>query len=222
MKYCNTCSIYIREDKNKCTLCKNSLVHSSKEGFSEDIFPEIPPSYKSHLAIKIMIFISILVMVVSISLNMIFPIRINSPVLIILGIISIWISFLSVLRNRHNVPKNILWQAAVVFVLSIFWDWKIGWSGWSLNYVIPISCVSAMVIMYVTAKIMNLSVRDYIVYTLIDGLFGIIPTLFILFDWVDVYYPSIICVGISILSIAAIFIFQGENIKAELDKRMHI
>jgi len=37
-----------------------------------------------------------------------------------------------------------------------------------------------------------------------------------------VVYPSIISIGFSIISLSAIFIFQGEEIKAEIDKRMHI
>jgi hypothetical protein len=76
--------------------------------------------------------------------------------------------------------------------------------------------------MYITAKILKLSVNDYITYALIDAIFGIIPLSFIIFGWVNVIYPSVISVASSIITLAAIFIFQGDNIKAELHKRMHI
>ena len=76
--------------------------------------------------------------------------------------------------------------------------------------------------MYVTAKIMHLSMKDYITYILLDGIFGIIPVIFLLFDLVNVVYPSIISIGFSIISLSAIFIFQGKEIKAEVTKRMHI
>ena len=91
-----------------------------------------------------------------------------------------------------------------------------------MDYVIPIVSVSAMFVMYVTAKIMNLSVNDYIAYFLLDALFGIIPIIFILLGWINVIYPSAICVAVSIIFLSAIIIFQGENIKAELSKRMHL
>ena len=90
------------------------------------------------------------------------------------------------------------------------------------DYVIPLACVSAMVIMYVTVKIMHLSMSDYITYVLLDGIFGIVPAIFIIFDLVNVIYPSIISVGFSIISLAAIFIFHGREIKTEVTKRMHI
>ena len=51
-----------------------------------------------------------------------------------------------------------------------------------------------------------LSSKDFV----IDAIFGIIPILFIMFDWVNVIYPSIISISLSIISLAGIFIFQGK------------
>jgi hypothetical protein len=115
-----------------------------------------------------------------------------------------------------------MWQVLIVSALAILWDWRIGWRGWSLDYAIPVLCVAAMLVMYVTAKVMKLSARNYIAYFLLGGLFGVIPVLFILFNLVKVIYPSIISVAVSIIFLSAILIFQGDNIKAELQKRMHI
>jgi hypothetical protein len=202
-------------------LCGNALPTDSSEEH-EEIFPRIPPAYERHLAIRIMLFISIVTVVVSFAIYKIFSININWPVFIVFGLLSMWLSLIMVIRKRHNIPKNIMWQVTIVSGLSILWDWRTGWRGWSLDYVTPIACITAMFVMYVTAKIMKLSVRDYITYSLLEGLFGIIPLLFILFGWINVVYPSILCVGISIIFLSAIFIFQGENIKTELSKRMHI
>jgi len=198
------------------------LPEGSEGSLQEEICPVIPPSYESHLAVKIMVFISIVATVASFAVYIIFPTDINWPILVLLGILSMWVSLVVVIRKRHNMPKNIMWQVTIVSALSVVWDWKTGWRGWSLEFFIPIACVTAMLVMYVTAKIMKLSVRDYIAYALLNGLFGIIPGLFILLDWIKVYHASIACIALSIIFISAIFIFQGENIKAELKKRMHI
>lgn len=222
MQYCNHCQVYIREHEERCALCRNTLPDYNIEEKKGEYFPIIRPYYKKHLAIRIMIFISIVSTVLSFAINMIFPSNINWPILFLFGLISTWLGLISVVQRRYHIPKKIIRQVVIVSLLSIFWDWKIGWSGWSLDYVIPIVCIAAMGIMYVTAKIMRLSISDYITYSLIDGLFGIIPLLFILFDWVKVKYPSIISVAISIISLSAIFIFHGEDMKSEMDKRMHI
>lgn len=91
-----------------------------------------------------------------------------------------------------------------------------------MDYLIPILYLAAEVVMYVTAKIKKISIKDYISYALIDGIFGIVPILFIVFKWVKTPYPSIICAAISLVFLMAIFIFQGDYIKSELNKRMHI
>lgn len=221
MRYCQHCKVYIRGNYDRCTLCENILEEDLKEK-SEDVFPDIPPFYKSYLALKIMIFISIVAVVVSFGFNIIFPANINWPTLFMFGIISIWVGLIIIVQKRYHIPKKIVWQVVIISILAVFWDYKTGWRGWSLDYIIPIVCVLAMIIMYITAKIMNLSIRDYITYALLDGVFGIVPAIFIVFDLVNVIYPSIISIGFSIISLSAIFIFEGEEIKVEINKRMHI
>lgn len=222
MQYCSYCGVYIRGNKKNCELCGNSL--STDDGRDENpkIYPDIPPAYEHHLAIRIMLLISIITVVVNFAVYLIFPVNIKWPLFVVFGLLSMWLSLTMVIRKRHNIPKNIMWQVAIVSALSFFWDWRTGFWGWSLDYIIPFACIAAMIVMYVTAKIMKLSIREYIIYSLIDSLFGIIPILFIVFHWINVIYPSIICVGISIIFLSTIFIFHGENIMTELHKRMHI
>ena len=234
MKYCNHCRVHIRGNKKECPLCRNILPEDTGDTYknnrrknaNDEIYPEIPPTYERHLAVRVIIFISVVVIVASFVVYQlfphIFPTDVNWPLFVLFGIISMWLSLTLVIRKRNNITKNITWQVAVVSLLSVFWDWRTGWGGWSLDYVIPVICVAAMLVMYVTAKVMKLSVRDYITYFLLDSLLGIIPILFIIFRWVRVVYPSLISVAVSIIFLSAIIIFQGENIKAELNKRMHI
>lgn len=222
MILCNNCKVYIRDDKTVCPLCGNILPEHNMESKGESIYPTIPPAFERHIAIRILVFISIVAIVVSTITYKIFPTSVNWPVLVLFGILSMWLSITDALRKRYNITKSILWQVVIVSILAVFWDWKTGWRCWSLDYAIPILCIAAIIVMYVTAKVMKLSVRNYIAYFLLGGLLGIIPVLFILFNLVKVDYPSIISVAVSIIFLSAIIIFQGENILAELQKRMHI
>ena len=221
MKYCSHCKVYIRDSRKKCTLCGNFL-SSNGNGGEEVVFPLIPPSYERHLAIKITAFISIIIIVLSFSIDMIFPSKIRWPILVVLGLSSMWIGLFFLIRGKYHMPKKIIQQVAILSLLAIFWDWKIGWRGWSLDFVIPIVFMGGMITIYVIAKIMKLSVKDYITYALIDGLFGIIPFLFMVLGWTKVIYPTIVCVGLSMIFLSALFIFHGKDIIEELNKRMHI
>ncbi len=222
MQYCNRCHVNIRSEKNKCVLCGDTLSIIDSINKYEEIFPEIPPIYNSHLAIRIMLFISFAAMVISFGIRMILPTSINWPIFVVFGVLSMWLSLIFIVRKKNNIPRTIIFQVTIASLLAVFWDWQTGWRGWSLDYLIPILYVAAVIVMYITARITKLSIREYITYAFIDCLFGTIPVLFILFKWVNTPYPSIICVVISIIFLSAIFIFQGENIKMELNKRMHI
>lgn len=222
MKYCNTCRVSIRGMKERCALCGNTLITKDNKAATEEIFPLVPPYYKSDMAMRIMIFISLSAVVVSFTLRMIFPTNFNWPVFVLFGIGSAWLSLAIIILKGKSIPKVILWQVTFIPLIAVFWDWQTGWRGWSLDYLIPILYLAAEVVMYVTAKIMKLSVRDYISYAFLDGIFGIIPILFIVFKWVNTPYPSIICTAVSLIFLMAIFIFQGGYIKNELNKRMHI
>lgn len=222
MIYCTHCKVYIRDDKTICPLCGNILSNVESDSKGEEIYPTIPLDYERHMVIRILLFISIVAIVTSYIIYKMIPADINWPVLVLFGLLSIWLSLTNALRKRYNITKSIMWQVIIVSGLTVFWDWKIGWKGWSLDYAIPILCIAAMLVMYVTAKVMKLNAANYISYFLLGGLFGIIPVLFILFDLVNVDFPSIISVAVSIIFLSAIIIFQGGKIREELHKRMHI
>jgi len=189
---------------------------------SEEVFPEIPVTYHNNVIFRMLIFLSISIIVMSFAVNAMFPTEVNWSMLVISGILCMWISLGVVIKKRNNIPKSIVWQVAIISILAVVWDWRTGWKGWSIDFVIPIACVVAMIVMYVTAKIMHLSVRNFLIYMLMDGIFGIIPFAFLLLNILNYRYPSIICTTVSIISLSAIIIFEGENIKEELNKRMHL
>lgn len=218
---CNHCKVYIRDNNDTCPLCSN-IIPCDKTNHDNEIYPVIPLAYERHMVTRILVFISIVACVVSYIIYSLFPTSVNWPMLVVFGIISMWLSITDALRKRYNITKSIMWQVIIMSLLGIFWDWRTGWHGWAIDYAIPIMCITAIIVMYVTAKVMKVGLKYYIAYFLLGGLFGIVPGVFILFNLVSVEYPSIISVAISIIFLSAIVIFQGENILSELQKRMHI
>lgn len=220
MQYCEHCKVNVRDNRPKCVLCQNPLSDYDEDG--EKKFPNIPIKYDSHLALKILTFLSISTIVVSYAIYILFPVSINWPKYVISTIICIWIILGVIIRKRNNIPKSMIWLVGVLSVIVVFWDFITGFRGWSINYAIPLICVSAMVVLFITARIMNLKPRHYLFYLMIDVFYGFLPLIFILFGWTTVLYPSIICIAVSIISFVALLLFQGDNIKDELKKRMHV
>ncbi|MDD3173909.1 MAG: DUF6320 domain-containing protein, partial [Herbinix sp.] len=190
---------------------------------SEEVFPQIPTIYQEfNLFIRIMILISISTVIISFAVNSIFTKESRWSILIAAGILCMWISLYFILRKKNNIPKTIIWQVVLISILSVLWDRSMGWIGWSIDYVIPTVNVGAMIVMAISAKLLKIGAKDLVIYMFVDGIFGILPIIFVLFGGLNVVFPSIICVASSAISLTAILLFQGDNMKTELNKRMHI
>jgi hypothetical protein len=211
----------IRGDNNYCPLC-GSILSGDKDS-REAVFPYIPTIYQEfNIFIRIIIFVSIAAIIISFAINLIFTRQSRWSLLVAGGVVCMWVSLFFIIRKKNNIPKTIVWQVCLLSIISYLWDLSMGWLGWSLDYVIPAICVVAMIVMAIGAKILKIGVRDLIIYILIDAIFGLVPIIFILLGWLRVLYPSVICVAVSALSLSALIIFEGDNMRSELNKRMHI
>lgn len=221
MQYCDKCRVHLRGSQKVCPLCGGII--SEDDDRTEEVFPIIPTIYQEfNIFIRLMILISISTVIISFAVNFIFTRESRWSLFVAAAILCMWISLFFIIRKKNNIPKTIIWQVVIVGILSVLWDWFVGWHGWSIDFVIPSICVGAMIVMAVSAKLLKTGIQDLIIYMLVDGIFGILPIVFILFGNLHVLIPSVICVAASAISLSALIIFQGDNMKAELKRRMHI
>ena len=74
----------------------------------------------------------------------------------------------------------------------------------------------------VIGRVFRLPWSDYLTYLLIVCIFGLVLNLFLLFDVVNVIYPTLLCIACCAIFLAGLLIFRGEEILFELQKRMHV
>lgn len=221
MQYCDKCRVHIRGSQRLCPLCGN-IIAEGDDG-NEEVFPIIPTIYQEfNIFIRLLILISVSAVIISFAINVIFTKESRWSLLVAAGILCMWVSLFFIIRKKNNIPKTIVWQVVILGILSVLWDLSMGWLGWSIDYVIPAICVGAMIVMAISAKLLKIGVRDLLIYILVDAIFGFVPIIFILLGKLNVVFPSVICVAASAISLSAVIIFQGDDIKAELKRRMHI
>ena len=97
-----------------------------------------------------------------------------------------------------------------------------GYTGWSVDYVLPISLIAAMLAMAVTSRILKLPIEQYIYYMILDIIFALVPLILILTGAVTLIPLSLASVAASVLSLAALVIFEGRAVKAEIIRRTHL
>jgi hypothetical protein len=221
MQKCEKCKVSLKGNYSVCPLCGGIIQKEETENVNE--FPGIPTIYQEfNYFIRLMTLISIVAIVISFAVNLIFMKESTWSLLVAAGIVCMWLSLFLIIRKKSNIPKTILWQVVLLGVLSVVWDVSMGWRGWSIDYVIPSIIVIAIISMAIGAKLLKIGVRDLLIYMLIDAIFGFIPILFIVFGWLNVLFPSVICVASCVISVSALILFEGDNMKSELNKRMHI
>ena len=221
MKYCTKCKVNIVGKRDYCPLCQAPLSGIDEE--QNDVFPRIAPSKNGHsFMFKLLIFISVVTVTVSVALNILMPKGGAWSLFIIGALASVWTTSLTAINKRHNLNKNIVYQVFIISVILIIWDYVTHWKGWSVNYAIPFMCAAAMIFMFVVCKIRKMLINDYVLYIILNGILGIIPIIFILTGLTKVLYPSLICIVTSIISFSALLIFEWDTMISEIKKRLHI
>ncbi|MDI9469410.1 MAG: DUF6320 domain-containing protein [Bacillota bacterium] len=226
---CAVCEVTILGAKRACPLCQNPL---SPDGWCAptDTDPKLPqdawvrvevPEHQ-HLALRILGFVSIALVVSSFVLWWLFPIPIRWPLILLLALASMWLSLASILHRRRRFARIVNLQLSLLVPLAVIWDFAIGWRGWSLDYAIPFLCIAAMGTLYITALSLRLDARDYLIYLLLIAALSLLPLVFLLLDLVSNPLPSLLSVALAVLLFAAIILFQGAAMKAELERRLHL
>jgi len=226
MKTCEKCTVSVSGNFEKCPLCQNTLTGETKkhnEHNEYETFPFIPLAiHKHNLLFRLLILCSVALVIISFIINWMLPKSGLWSLFVVAGVICVWISLLIALRKRHNILKNLAYQVTIISILAVLWDISTGWRGWSVDYFIPIAFASVMAATSVIARILKMPTEVYMVYSILLILYGIIPVIFVLSGLSVIVYPSLICVAGSLLSLAALIIFEGRNMIEELKRRLHL
>lgn len=225
MKYCPRCKVYVDGAKKRCPLCENKLtVKETPCGVREvgTVFPQVPDNSGIYnLCIKIFLLITVIAIVVSVAINYFFHHRGWWSLFVAAALACIWASAGIAIRKRKNILKNVLWQMILISLICILWDKLTGWRGWSVSFVLPITYMTAMLVLVVVNKVMRLWLEDYMIYSLMGCLFGLIPLIFLIFGDLKYRVPSVLCVSASVVFLAVLIIFQGSHMVNELKRRSH-
>lgn len=187
-----------------------------------DVFPEVKQQkFNRNFAIRVISFIAIVVIVLAFTINLMF-FRGMWWALIVAAVTGcLWICASTAIIQRRHIFMAITWQLVFITGALVLWDLCMGWKGWSLDYVIPCDCIISMLTMVVISKIMKIPAEELLFYLVLDAVYGIVPVIFIFTGRLNNIYPSAVCVCASLISIAAIILFEGKNIKGLMSKKFH-
>ena len=147
MKTCPHCHIQVGGDTGYCPLCQNRL--HGEQG-SPWFPPTAPRIHRASLFYKIVAFVVLTLTVVAGAIDFLL---LDTAHLHFSLLILVWgVAGLSVLRvllrRRYNGPRLVFNLLLLVSALIVFTDWFTGYTGYSLDLVVPILCSVTLVCNY--------------------------------------------------------------------------
>lgn len=220
MSHCPDCDADVRGDWRGCPLCGEPLAGGSNPAPAP--WPDVPLRFDSRQVMRVLLLVSVVVIAGAFGALVIFPAPFNGLRLTAFGLAALWLVVVIAVRKRRNVAKSIVYLVVVTSLLSLYGDYLGGWRGWSTTYVIPITCSASIIALLIAVRIARMRPGDYVVYSWLTILMGVVPALFVAFGWVTNPLPSWISVGLSVLMLVAMQAFRGGEIQHELSKRLHV
>lgn len=221
MMCCDKCKMEVIGDLTFCPLCQNEL--RAEGHVEENIYPrQMQQRFNNHTVLKAFGFISLIISIVCVFFNVVIPAQSWWSLIVILCLGFVWMSLGAAIRKHRNIIKYLMYQTLIISIFLVALDYATGRHGWAMTIVVPTILTVAMLLMYVVSKMLHLQVGDYMIYLLLDALFGIIPLLFLLMGQVFSNIPSFICLLTSIISVLGLIIFEGKNMMSELKRRLHV
>ena len=107
-------------------------------------------------------------------------------------------------------------------VLSVLADYVLGFSKWSINYVVPSILTLAGIAVLIIILVNRVHFQTYIIYQFIIGVLGFVPFLLFVFGVVDKPFMSIVATIVSALSLIGTSIFGEKTVRSELKRRFHL
>ena len=219
MYECEQCHVKVRGNVKCCPLCQVELSGTPEK----NIFPKIElQNSLSQKMFRIGLFITLIAVAVCIGINLSRPQDGWWVLFVLAGSACFWFTVRIAMEKWHNVPKNILWQVVILSALAFLWDFKTGYRGWSLEYVLPFLCIGSITSTCLLAYFLKLHTREYILYLILDGVLAVIPLILLLKHKLNVLYPSAICVSVSIILFGGLFLFRRDLFFSEIQRRTHI
>lgn len=219
MLYCPKCMVEIEGKKECCPLCQGEITGEP----GRDPYKRITPGkYTKNFLFRIISFVCAAYIIVAVATNFIVRPDHWWSLIASAGIASIWVTLSIGVTYRKRLFKNITFQLFFITAAAVLWDVAIGWQGWSLDYVLPIACITYMFSIFILSKVISGPQNSYVIYLVLDCVYGAIPLIFILTGVLNVLYPSVICVACSLISIIGLLAFDGKALREEISKKMHI
>lgn len=222
MKKCKRCNVKVNENTEICPLCRTVLTDIDGVN-AEQAYPFIRLNpHKYNIIKRSFIFLSIVSGVTAAITNYLLYNGVMWSVISITAIIYFWVIMTHSIKRNTNIASKILVQVLCAVILTVIMDYSIGYSGWSVNHVIPEIITLANISVLILVIINRMYWHTYVMNQIIIAVLGLIPGVLYLCGLIIIPIPTTIATATSIIVLLGTIIFGDKSIKSELIRRFNI
>ena len=223
MKACNECHIHLAGAPDFCPLCGAAVENAKGVPAPLNRYPNLSGrTRKYNLIYRLLVFLSLLGGGLSVLINLLVPSGFLWSLIVVAALVYLWLTVPPLLRRGINYSRRIMFQVLFTCVLAVALDFIIGYSGWSLNYVVPgllsagIGAIGVMVVFNRT------NWAQYVLYQVQMGVFGFIPLVLYLFGLGNSLVMVLVAASLALATLLVTIVFADRSIKSEFKRRFHL
>lgn len=221
MKYCNRCKVIIENEIDSCPLCKQK-VHKRNETAEND-FPIqkiIGENIVSNI-MRVLVFIFLVLIGTNVVLNLTFSFKTIWAPYFIVVLFYAYLLLRTAMKSYKNIGTIVLINVYMLSIISFILDLVLGFSRWSINYMIPFVVLAGIIALVIFIIIKPMNFLAYFIYMLLIALFGVTLLILLWAGFVTEHLPSVVTAFVSLLTIIGMFMFGDKSAKNEFAKRFH-
>ena len=220
MAKCNTCGIEILDETESCPLCKSILVETDE---LENMYPNARVRMRKLLFLsRVYLFCAILLEALLVSIDMSVPSPFQWSIISGLGLASVYITLRYAILGTSGHQSKIVLMTVLAVLLAVGIDWVIGFSGWSLHYVLPSGILLVDVGILLGMILNRRNWQSYIMCQILMIICSILPAVLIITDYMPGYQMAFLPLFVSVLLFLGTMIIGGRRAWVELKRRFHI
>jgi hypothetical protein len=219
MKTCPKCKIHIGGNPDTCPLCQSTLIGEGEA----PLWPSVEPrARRISLFYKLLAFSLLAACVICVTVDLLVKGTFHWSLIVVLCTLAFLVMLRLMLRRYQNVPRLLFQLLLSVSIVTILCDMYAGYTGFSVNWVVPILCMITLTVNFVLAFVKKSFAENGLVYLLLNILVGVVPYLLLFFFRAGLPLVWVICLVESILTFLGLVIFKGRALWVELQKRLHM
>ncbi|EWS82554.1 hypothetical protein BF93_05820 [Brachybacterium phenoliresistens] len=221
MRRCPDCGVAVEGAWSRCPLCGRTVMGPMRP----DPFPAVPLRFSRRRIYRILLLASLVVILASFGAQMLFD-RGHAGIGLVrsvwLGLSAMWLVVLMAVRARRDIAKGTATVVVLICGICAYWDYLVGWDGWSLTYAVPIVCGCSILALVIAVPALRIEAGDHVLYSGTMVLLGLVPIVFTALGWVADPIPSVCCGALAVIVLVMQERDRVSDVLHELGKRLHI